>query len=180
MSVVRKIARPLLAGIFVVAGLDTLRHPGTRAAKAEPVVRALARPLGLPDDTELMVRANGATMVAAGGLLAAGRFPRLASLALATSLVPTTAAGHAFWNETDPSARSRERVQFLKNVGLLGGLLLASVDTEGKPGLAYRAKLLGDSAQRTAASARKDARHAARAAKREARLKVAEAHSAIR
>lgn len=180
MSVVRKVARPLLATVFVVGGLDALRHPSTRADKARPVVQALAGPLGMPDDTELMVRANGATMVAAGSMLALGRLPRTSSLALAGSLIPATAADHAFWNESDPTVRAKERTQFLKNLALLGGLLLAVVDTEGKPGLAYRAKLLGDSAQRTAASARKDARHAARAARREARLKVAEAHSAIR
>ena len=34
MSLVRKIARPMLAAIFVVGGLDALRHPGGRVRKA--------------------------------------------------------------------------------------------------------------------------------------------------
>lgn len=180
MSLVRKIARPMLAAIFVVGGLDALRHPGGRVRKAEPLVRSLAAPLGLPDDPELLVRANGAAMIAGGALLATGRVPRLSALGLAAAMVPTTVAGHPFWEDTEPATRANNKVHFLKNVGLIGGLLLAAVDTEGKPGLAYRARMIGDSAQRTAVSARKDARYAARTAKREARLKVAQAHDALR
>lgn len=179
MTLVRRLARPLLASIFVYGGLDALRHPGPKKPAAEKVVKPLVGPLGLPDDTELLIRANGATMVAAGGLLATGRFPRLASLALATTLVPTTLAGHAFWNESDPAKRAQQKMQFAKNLSLLGGLLLAAVDTAGKPGLAYRARMLGDAAGRTKASVAKDARYAARTAKREARLKVAQASDAL-
>jgi hypothetical protein len=98
---------------------------------------------------------------------------------LSASIVPTTVAGHAFWNETDPVVRKQQRTQFLKNLGLLGGLLLATVDTEGKPGLAYRAGLAGDSAKRGAKRARREAKHAARAARREARLAAAQAHDAL-
>jgi len=57
-------------------------------------------------------------------LLAMGRAPRLAALALAASLIPTTIAGHRFWTETDPSARAAQRIQFLKNAAMLGGLLV--------------------------------------------------------
>jgi len=31
---------------------------------------------------------------------------------------------HAFWKETEPNARMMERVQFMKNVGLIGSLIL--------------------------------------------------------
>lgn len=179
MTLVRRLARPLLASIFIVGGLDALRHPGPRAKQAEPVVNALAGPLGLPDDAELLVRANGAAMIAGGALLATGRVPRLAATALSASLVPTTYAGHAFWKDTDPVTRARNKTQFLKNLSILGGLLLAAVDTNGKPGLAYRARMAGDAASRTKASVAKDARYAARTARRETRLKLATATNAI-
>ena len=65
MTVVRRIARPMLAAIFVANGLDALLHPSARAQKAAPMVKKLSGPLHLPDDPELLVRANGATMVAA-------------------------------------------------------------------------------------------------------------------
>ncbi len=157
MSLVRRLARPALAVIFVSGGLDALRHPGGRTDAAAPMVEKLAELTGLPNDPELMVRANGATMAFAGLALATGRLPRVAGGLLAASLVPTTYAGHPFWTETDPQARKMQLIQFQKNVGLLGGVLLAAVDTSGKPGLAWRA------------------RNAAKVAKREARLAAAEA-----
>jgi putative oxidoreductase len=179
MTVVRRIARPMLAAIFVTSGVDSLRHPATRAKVAAPLVKDMAEWFNLPDDPELMVRANGATMLAAGTMLGLGRVPRLAALALAAALVPTTYAAHAFWTIEDPDARAHQKVQFLKNVGLLGGVILASVDTAGKPGLAYRTKHAGSSARRQAALTKREARHAARSARRETKLAVSRAHDAL-
>ena len=178
MTLVRRVARPMLAAIFVVQGLDTLRHPSALHDKVAPFAEKVA-PLGLPNDPELLVRANAATMIGGGALLASGHLPRVASLALAGAMVPTTYVGHPFWTVTDPAAKRTQRIQFLKNVGLIGGLLLAAVDTEGKPGLAYRAGLAGESARRTARRARREARHAARAARREAKLAASQAHDAL-
>lgn len=160
---IRRIARPLLASVFVVTGVDALRHPGTRTAQAAHLLEAVPTPDSLPDDPDLLVRVNGGVLVAGGLLLATGRFPRLASTLLAASLIPTTAVEHAFWEESDPQRKATSRSLFLKNVGLLGGLLLATVDTEGRPGLAWRARNVTKVTKR-------EARHRARAAKREARL----------
>ncbi|HEY0775514.1 MAG TPA: hypothetical protein VGD51_15600, partial [Nocardioidaceae bacterium] len=85
------------------------------------------------------------------------------SLALAASVVPTTVAGHPFWQELDKSARSQQKTHFFKNVSMLGGLMIAAVDTDGKPGLAWRAK-------RAASDVRREAKHVRKAAKREAKL----------
>jgi putative oxidoreductase len=179
MTLVRRVARPLLAAMFVAGGLEQFKHPGTKARTAAPLLEKVGPRMGLPDDPELLVRANGMAMVGAGSLLALGHLPRLASTVLAASLVPTTIAAHAFWNEQDPAVREQQKVQFLKNLGLLGGLLLAAVDTEGKPGLAYRAHLASDSAHRAVHTTRREARHAARAATREAKLKVVQAQHAL-
>jgi uncharacterized membrane protein YphA (DoxX/SURF4 family) len=178
MTLVRRIARPMLASLFMVQGMEQLRHPSAMHAKVAPFAEKVA-PLGLPNDPELLVRANGATMVGAGGLLALGRFPRLASMALVATMAPTTYVGHAFWQETDPVARRQNRTQFLKNVSLIGGLLLASVDTEGRPGLAYRMGMAGNSAKRAARRARRETRHAARTARREAKLATTQVHDAL-
>jgi uncharacterized membrane protein YphA (DoxX/SURF4 family) len=169
----------MLAAMFVVGGLDQLKHPGRKVDTARPLVEKIAPAIGLPEDTELLVRANGAVMVGAGSLLALGWLPRIASAALAATLVPTTIAAHSYWQEQDPEVKARQRTQFLKNLGLLGGLLLAAVDTEGKPGLAYRAHMVNESAHRTARQTRREARHLAHSAAREAKLKAAQAHNAI-
>jgi putative oxidoreductase len=59
--------------------------------------------------------------------------PRLCAVLLAGSLVPTTLAGHAFWTVEDPAARKSQRVQFLKNMAMIGGLLFAVLDKPAKP-----------------------------------------------
>jgi uncharacterized membrane protein YphA (DoxX/SURF4 family) len=135
MSPVRRIARPLLAAVFVSSGVDVLRHPESRAKLAEPVASKLAKPLGLPEDTLQLVKINAAVQVGAGALLAIGKTPRLAALVLSGSIIPTTLAGHRFWEETEPARRAQQRIHFLKNLGLLGGLLLAAFDTARKPSL---------------------------------------------
>lgn len=179
MTVVRRLARPLLAAMFIDGGLDALRHPSTKVAKAAPVVHKLAGPLHLPDDPELLVRANGAAMVASGGLFAMGRLPRLSALVMASTIVPTTLAGHAFWKEKDPVVRRNQRLHLLKNLGLLGGTLLAVVDTGGKPGVSWRARRAAKDTARAAHTAKKEAKLTARAAKAEARLTARKAVDAL-
>ena len=42
------------------------------------------------------------------------------------SLVPTTLSVHSFW-EAPEAERPAQKIQFLKNLSMLGGLLLATV-----------------------------------------------------
>jgi len=168
MTLVRLAARPLLASMFVVGGLDAIRNAGKKVDAAEPVTDRLAPLLQkvfpqLTDDPQQLVRINGAAQVGAGLLLASGHFPRLSATVLAATLVPVTAAGHRFWEEQDPTQRANQRIHFFKNVSMLGGLLIASGDTEGQPGVLWRTR-------RAAKDARREARHLARSARREAAL----------
>ncbi|GAB2937113.1 DoxX family protein [Rhodococcus aerolatus] len=143
---IRRIARPMLAAVFVAGGVDTLRNPAPRVEAAKPLVAKGVEALpddvtdSVPTDADTLVKVNAAVQVGGGLLLASGKLPRLSSLALAGTLVPTTLAGHAFWEETDPAAKAAQRTQFLKNVSLLGGLIIAAVDTEGKPSLGWRGR----------------------------------------
>ena len=168
MTIVRLAARPLLASMFLVGGLDALRNASKRADAAKPVIDKLAPLLQravpqLPDDPTTLVRIHGAVQVGAALTLATGRFPRLSATVLAGTLVPTTVAGHRFWEEKDPQEKAIQRVHFFKNCSMLGGVLLAAVDTEGKPGVAWRAR-------RAAADVRREARQLAKDARRETRL----------
>jgi uncharacterized membrane protein YphA (DoxX/SURF4 family) len=129
VKVVRTIARPMLAGLFIVAGLDVLANPGPRAKIAKPVVDSVASVVPFaPTDPVDAVRLNAAVHLGAGVLLATGVMSRLAAAALAVSLVPTTIAGHPFWEIEDPVNRSRQQTQFLKNMAILGGLLVVAFD----------------------------------------------------
>jgi uncharacterized membrane protein YphA (DoxX/SURF4 family) len=150
MMVVRRIARPMVASMFVLGGIDALRHPEPKAPAAAKVGPDLAEaaPIDLPTDPTELVRINGAVQVVAGSLLAVGKLPRVSALALAGSLVPTTLAGHRFWEETDPQAKQQQQIHFFKNVSMLGGLLLAAVDTSGKPSLGWRARKAAKTAKK--------------------------------
>jgi uncharacterized membrane protein YphA (DoxX/SURF4 family) len=183
MTVVRALARPLLSILFVVQGAKAIRDPEPLVAKAQPVadrfvplIQKVAPPqVGdrIPDSTANLVRLNGAAQLLGGLALATGRGRRLGATLLAGSLVPTTLAGHSFWQESDKNARAAQKVQFMKNLGLMGGLMLAAVDTEGKPGVAWRAthgaKAVKRESKRGARLAKRETKQFARAAKREAR-----------
>lgn len=136
--IARRFARPLLAAIFVAGGADAMRNPEGKTPAARRLLGEWTPP-GV-NSTEDLVRADGLIKVCAGLAFATGRLPRLSSLALTASLVPTTLAGHRFWEESDPAARATQRLQLLKNAAIAGGLLLAAVDTEGRPSLGWRAR----------------------------------------
>jgi putative oxidoreductase len=155
MTVVRRLARPMLAAIFISGGIDALRNPKSKVPAAEDVGRRIAAKLPyLPEDPESLVKINAAAQVGAGVLLSVGRLPRLSAIVLAGSIVPTTLAGHRFWEEQEPGKRAQQRIHFFKNLGLLGGLMLAAVDTEGRPGLAWRAQHATHHVARTSRRAR--------------------------
>jgi uncharacterized membrane protein YphA (DoxX/SURF4 family) len=101
----------------------------------------------LPTDPEVLTKVNGGVMVGAGVLLALGKLPRLSAAALAATIIPTTIAGHRFWEIDEPEERSAQQIHFFKNVALLGALALASQDTAGQPGLAWRARHAGEAAK---------------------------------
>jgi uncharacterized membrane protein YphA (DoxX/SURF4 family) len=164
----------MMASMFVVGGVNALKNADAMAIKAKkvtdrviPLARRALPAAPVPTDPATLVKINAITQIGAAAALATGRSPRVASAVLAASLVPTTIAGHSFWEEGDPQVKAVQRVQFFKNVSMLGGLLLAAVDTEGKPGLAWRA---GHATQ----TARKESRRLIRTARREAKLAKAQ------
>lgn len=129
--VVRRLARPLLGAAFVSTGIDALRDAGTRAEHARRL--GVSRP-------DTVARANAGVQVGGGLLLGLGRMPRLAALALATTVVPEAVTGHAFWEQSDKHERSVQRALFFKDLGLLGGLVVAIADTGGRESVPHRAR----------------------------------------
>ncbi|MDF0530597.1 DoxX family membrane protein [Tsukamurella sp. 8F] len=155
---IRRIARPLLGSYFVYNGVTGLTRGPERAAEAaRPLVEKATASLPdselVPEDPRVWVRVNSGVQLGGGLLLATGRFPRVASLALAASLVPTTAVENQFWNEDDPTAAREQQVRLLKDLSLLGGLLIAGFDTEGRPGVAWRTRRAADRARSRVAGA---------------------------
>jgi putative oxidoreductase len=144
--ILRRVARPLLAATFVYGGINALRQVDAHAQAAKPLLdQTVGRyedqiPDNVPTDAETLIKVDAGVKIAAGTALAFGKAPRVAALLLLGSLIPTTAATHRFWEESDPASRDEQLVHFLKNCGLAGGLLLAAADTHGKPSAAWLAR----------------------------------------
>jgi uncharacterized membrane protein YphA (DoxX/SURF4 family) len=142
---IRRFARPMLSAVFIGQGVDALRSPKPAADAARPTLdglRKLPDPVGanVPTNAENFARVNGAIQIGGGLLLATGKMPRLASAALACTVIPGGLGGHLFWNEAEPQRKADERRAFFTEVSLLGGLIIAAVDTEGKPSLGWRGR----------------------------------------
>jgi uncharacterized membrane protein YphA (DoxX/SURF4 family) len=135
----------MLSAAFISRGIDALRSPEPAAEAARPTLEGLSKlpdPVGtnVPSNAETVARINAAVQIGGGLLLATGRLPRVASTALALTVVPGSLGGHTFWSESDPQRKAEERRAFLTDVSLIGGLLIAAVDTEGKPSLGWRGR----------------------------------------
>jgi putative oxidoreductase len=154
----------MLASIFVVDGVRHFLNPDAKVETAKWVLDKIGPTLEkadprIPTDPRTVVRAKAAADVVAGMALATGHFTRPAAAVLAAGLVPTAAD------------RSDMPTSLLKNLGLLGGLLLAAADTEGRPSLRYRTTHAVDRSQRAV-------KRAARQAKRDAKIATMSAAAA--
>lgn len=149
----------MIAGLFINEGLAGARDPDAKVEAAAPILSAVKEATGLTMSDADLVKANGAVMAGAGLMFALGRLPRLSALAMAATLVPTTLAGHRFWEEEPGSeARATQRIHFEKNASLLGAMLLASADTEGRPGLGWRARRAAKDTERLVSTAQREAK----------------------
>src|SRR6478735_1258308 len=145
---VRRIARPLLSAAFIGQGIEALRDVKPAAEVVQPTLDAAqALPSSvadqIPDNAVTVARINAAVQIGGGLLLATGRIPRVASALLAATVIPGNLGKHMFWDETDPALKAEKRRGFLTDLSLIGGLVLASADTAGKPSLGWRGRRAG-------------------------------------
>jgi uncharacterized membrane protein YphA (DoxX/SURF4 family) len=142
---IRRIARPMLSAVFIGQGIETLRNPKVTLDAAQTAVaalQALPEPVGskIPSDPETAARINATVQIGGGLLLATGKLPRIASAALAFTVIPSSLGGHLFWTESDPELKVQKRRDLLTDLSLLGGLIIAAADTAGKPSLGWRGR----------------------------------------
>lgn len=157
ISPTRRLARPLLAAIFISSSIPML--------KDQSYVAGAARDAGLAEP-ELLAKVHVYSGLAGGLALATGRFTRLASLGLAVNLVPTTVVGHAFWS-APADQKLMQQIHFFKNLSILGGLLHAFADTGGRESVPHAiGRVSGRTATRAEKAAAKAAKRTRLAAKR--------------
>lgn len=165
MTLLRFAARSMLASYFIASGVKALREPEALVAVAEPLIDRVVPTVkqyapeqvkdSIPEDPVTLIRINGALQLVGGLAFATGKGRRLGALVLAATIIPATIAKHPFWTRETEEERSADRVHFLKNVSLLGGVLLASRDTEGRPSIGYRAQKGGQALARDTKKASK-------------------------
>jgi putative oxidoreductase len=151
--VFRRLARPLLGLAFLSSGVEALRDIDSRAD------RARGYGVGQPVTAS---RAVAGTQIGAGLLMTLGKFPRLTALILAVTVIPEAATGHAFWAEKGEE-KAEKRSLFARDLGLLGGLLVAAADTGGRESVPHRARRASRNARK---SAHKQAKHAGKQVQR--------------
>lgn len=144
MSIVRRIARPLLATGYIVNGIDSFRNSSAAAEHLDPVLKTIRRAAPQAESAlqnpAMVAQGLAAAQVGAAALFALGKAPRLAS----TVLISTTAINayldfRASDNGTKEQ-RAARRNSGLKNISLVGATMLAAVDTDGNPSLRWRAE----------------------------------------
>jgi putative oxidoreductase len=175
----------MLGTIFMVSGARAVAEPHRLVHRAKPVTDRVAPLLErtdkrLPSDPATLVRLNGAVQAVAGALMLTRRYSRPAALVLAGTMVPTTVAGHPFWAVEDRQEARAQQTQFLKNLAIMGGLILAGVDTQGRPGLTWRTKRLARDTRHRVSDAQWRAQHLVGDAGREVRNKADKARVAAR
>ena len=108
------VGRILLGLIFILSGFGKIAgYEGTAgymASKGMPFVN-------------LLLPAAIAVELGGGLLLALGFKARWAALAIFLFLIPTTLIFHAFWG-IDPKEAATQQINFLKNVAIMGGMLM--------------------------------------------------------
>ena len=73
---------------------------------------------------EILLGSSIVLQIAGGILLVTGQNNRLAAAALMLFIIPTTFIFHNFWVSSDTAEYQEQLMQFLKNIAILGGLLI--------------------------------------------------------
>ena len=115
MDAVLIIGRVLFAAIFIYSGIvhitKTQTLTGYATYKKVPVAK-------------LAVIVSGLMILVGGLYIACGVYADLGALLIAIFLVPTALQMHAFWKESDATAKQSERTHFLKDISLAGAALI--------------------------------------------------------
>jgi len=116
------IGRILVAAIFLVSGIAKLADTSGTAGYMTAA--------GIPNAGVLAVIA-GIVEIAGGLAIAVGFLGRLAALGLICFMIPTTLIFHGFWRFEGAEA-TLQLASFMKNLAIIGGLLLLYANGPGR------------------------------------------------
>lgn len=116
------VGRILLAAIFVTSGFAKLSDPASAVGYMNMA--------GIPN-ADVLVYVAGAAELLGGLALAFGFLARLGALGLILVMIPIQFFFHAFWTMEGAEAKT-QMVQFMKNLAVIGGLLLLVAHGPGR------------------------------------------------
>jgi putative oxidoreductase len=114
--------RILLSAIFLTSGFAKLTDTGGAVGYMNAV--------GVPN-ADVLVYVAGMAEILGGASLLLGLLARLGALGLFLLLIPIQFYFHAFWNMGGPEAKT-QMVQFMKNLAIMGGLLMVVARGPGR------------------------------------------------
>lgn len=115
MSYIPVIGRIIFGLYFFQASINHFRNAngmaGYAASKGVPMPK-------------LAILGTGALLLLGSLGVIFNMYVQIAALLLVIFLVPVTFTMHAYWNDTDPHVRMGNRINFYKNLALLGAVLM--------------------------------------------------------
>lgn len=118
------LGRLIFGGYFLYNGINHFLNRQNMSGYAQ------AKGVPAPD---VAVEASGALMILGGLSLLTGYKPKIGAALIGTFLAGVTPSIHTFWKENDPQRRQMEMINFMKNVALLGGAMIAAGRPEPWP-----------------------------------------------
>ena len=109
------VGRVLFALLFVSSGVNHFTQNSAMTAYAKYKKIPMAK---------IAVYISGLMLVLGGIYIALGFYADLGALLIAIFLIPTAFLMHAFWKESDATAKSNERIAFFKDLSLAGAALI--------------------------------------------------------
>ena len=109
------IGRVLFALLFISSGVNHFTQNSAMTAYAQYKKIPMAK---------IAVYVSGLMLVLGGIYIALGFYADLGALLIAIFLIPTAFLMHAFWKESDTTAKSNERIAFFKDLSLAGAALI--------------------------------------------------------
>ncbi len=115
MEITFLIGRIIFGGYFVYNGYSHIKHlentAGYAASKGVPMPK-------------LAVVGTGILLLLGGLSVITGLYTCIGLVLLLVFLVPTTFQMHQFWKMSDPMQKMGEKIQFTKNLALIGAVLM--------------------------------------------------------
>jgi len=114
MEYIVLLGRILLGGFFIINGYNHIRNIAMVAGYAQS--KGVPSPKAASAITGILLLIGGLSIVL-------GAYPYLGIVSIVVFLVPVSFKMHAYWNVQDPMAKMGDRINFMKNMAILGAVL---------------------------------------------------------